>query len=89
MYNSYVKQAKLTLNKCVAIAFLSNVYSCMLYVIIVTYGKGSIQQCTCTCICRFHIYTCTCTWLTLPSNQSFYRLIVGFGMGVADCEVGQ
>ena len=28
-------------------------------------------------------------WLTLPSNQSFYRLIVGFGMGVADCEVGQ
>ena len=31
----------------------------------------------------------TINWLTLPSNQSFYRLIVGFGMGVADCEVGQ
>ena len=28
------------------------------------------------------------TWLPLPSNQSFYRLIAGYGMGVADCEVG-
>ena len=30
-----------------------------------------------------------CYWLMLPSNQTFYRLIGGFGMGVADCEVGQ
>ena len=42
--------------------------------------------------CIYPVYTCTCTlyitsWLTLPSNQSFYRLIAGFGMGVADCEV--
>ena len=29
---------------------------------------------------------CMYIWLTLPSNQ---RLIAGFGMGVADCEVGQ
>ena len=42
-------------------------------------------QCTMCIVCC----TCTCihTWLMLPSNQSFYRLIVGFGMGVADCEV--
>ena len=37
--------------------------------------------------CMFNVYTDV--WLTLPSNKSFYRLIAGFGMGVADCEVGQ
>ena len=34
-------------------------------------------------------YSAYIIWLMLPSNQSFYRLIVGFGMDVADCEVGQ
>ena len=35
------------------------------------------------CVHAVHFY------LPLPSDQSFYRLIAGFGMGVADCEVGQ
>ena len=38
--------------------------------------------------CMQH-WRCECMYmyirLTLPSNQSFYRLIAGFGMGVADC----
>ena len=44
------------------------------------------------CTCMF-TYNTACTmymyiWLMLPSNQSFYRIIVGFGMCVADRVVG-
>ena len=35
---------------------------------------------------RTHVHASV---VMLPSNQSFHRLIEAFGMGVADCEVGQ
>ena len=47
---------------------------------------GQAPQCKITYILYVH---CIYIRLTLPSNQSFYRLILGFGMGVADCEVGK
>ena len=47
----------------------------------------------CTCYMKHrHVtcieYACTCM-LGCHFLASFYRLIAGFGMGVADCEVGQ
>ena len=38
------------------------------------------------CVC-VHECVYMCCW-TLPSNQSFYRQIAGYGMGVGDHRIG-
>ena len=41
---------------------------------------GPVNMCEC-------VHVCACNCLPLPSNQSFYRLIASYWMGVNDHEV--
>ena len=46
--------------------------------------------CVCVCVCVCGVCVCVCLFVCLKSlsNQSFYRLIAGYGMGVGDHEAG-
>ena len=44
-----------------------------------------VYACACVCVCVcVYVYVCVYVCLQSPSNQSFYRQITGYGVGVGD-----